>query len=187
MNRTPCTRADGARSARGFTLLEMLVAMAVGAMVILSARVTVEQLTLGAGRVITAHRRTDATIGSNRWLRGLLRRAGAVTEADTSAFYGDEVSARFSSWCDAPGGWQEACHTRLVISHPDSEFVLSVWTATSGAVVARRSRSAMALRYLAPSDTGISLVEHWGHAVLPPAGVAIVGLDTLIFRIGRGQ
>lgn len=187
MKRTTSTPTVEVRTAWGFTLLEMLVAMTIGAMVILSARVSVEQLALGAGRIVAEHRRTDVSIGGNRWLRGLLRRAGEDTGTDTTAFYGDEASARFYTRCDAPGGWQEACRARLAISQPDSEFVLSAWTNVSGTVVLRRSRSKIALRYLAPSDTGISLVERWGHAVLPPVGVAVVGSDTTIFRIGRGQ
>lgn len=187
MSGTARTRPEKARNARGFTLLEMLVAMAVGAMVILSARVTIEQLALGAGRVVTAHRSTDAAIGGRRWLREVLRRAGAGPESDTSAFYGDQAAARFSTWCDAPGGWLESCRARLAISHRDSDFVLSAWTSISGTVIVRRSRSAIALRYLAPSDTGISLVEQWGTSVLPPAGVVVVGSDTMILRIGRGQ
>jgi len=182
---TPSDR-DAVRMRRGFTVLEILAATAIGAVVILTARVTVEQLSLAARTISAAHRRADESSGRDRWLSGLLRRVGG-TATDTNSFRGSASSAEFDTTCEAPGGWLEPCRGRLDVDRVAGHYVLSAWTTLGGRVLLTEGGAALGLRYLAPSDTGMSWVREWDHSVLPPAGIAVVGTDTAIYRIGRGR
>lgn len=186
MNR-PALPLEHAVSKRpGFTVLEMLAATAIGAIVILTARVTVEQLSLAARTISAAHRSADASTGRTLWLTGLLRRAEGAAN-DTTSFRGSATSVEFYTTCDAPGGWREPCRGRLDINRDEGRYTLSAWTSLGGRAVLIEGETALVIRYLAPSDTGMSWVREWGHSVLPPAAIAVIGADTAIYRIGRGR
>lgn len=170
---------------RGFTLLEVIVALSIGAVVLLTARLVVEATTDGSHRLIEARRTADEQAGRDRWLRSLMRRVDGGTPDDTARFYGDSTRVAFTSWCEAPGGWLEECDGMLAVTRADSTVVVVVRTSLDGELVIRRQLSPLSLRYLAPSDTGASWIASWGQSVLPPAAVALFGSDTTILRIGR--
>jgi prepilin-type N-terminal cleavage/methylation domain-containing protein len=101
-------------SRSGFTLIEVMVALAVAAVVVLGARLALEQLADDAGRIIDGAVLADRDANAERLLRSLFRRLEVGT-GSAGTFGGDERSMSFTTWCDVPGGWQERCEATLAI------------------------------------------------------------------------
>jgi prepilin-type N-terminal cleavage/methylation domain len=176
---------------RGFTLVEVIVAITVGAMVILAARLLVEQLGDSAQATIRAATRIDAEANAEHVMRGLATRSRPGT-TDATPFEGDATHARFSSWCDVPGGWQERCLATLTVPAPtqsDSAGALLLTPGSGDAMPIRSGVKTGMLAYLTSASDGGQWVAAWNTASLAPlAIVAVLDLgerrDTLIFRIG---
>jgi prepilin-type N-terminal cleavage/methylation domain-containing protein len=101
-------------AARGFTLLEVVVALAVGGVLLLGARRMLETVGDGAQGITEAAKAADREANGERLLRALLGRLEVGTDS-TRTFSGEEQAARFTSWCDVPAGWQERCIVTLVV------------------------------------------------------------------------
>jgi prepilin-type N-terminal cleavage/methylation domain-containing protein len=90
----------------GFTLIEVMVALAIGALVVLMA----ERLFAGAGdggRVLAAAReRLDRDANARRWLEATFLSL-AVGDSGASGFTGNPDRVRFTAWQPTPGGWFE--------------------------------------------------------------------------------
>lgn len=170
---------------RGFTLFEIIVAMAVGGLVMLGARQLFETLAQSARAV--AHYTTTTAQGANgeMMLRELVRRAEVGLEI--APFDGTALSARFSTWCDVVGGWSERCVVMLVPNAATESLPLVsvLQQAESGDV----RLLLIGVRQLMYFD-GSSGTREWKHAWLPgsplPLAMGLVrSTDTLILRIGQ--
>lgn len=181
------------RDRGGFTLIEVLVALAVSGLVLLAARGLLDALADGADRV-TAHASVaDRNANGERLVRGLLARAEAGT-SNARTFAGDARAVRFSSWCDVPSGWLERCHAAIVIDHDevaartaDRSALLVVAVLSTGEIVPlRRGLGAAELLYLSDARDGGHWLRGWGASVTAPLAVGVVmDGDTLVLRIGE--
>ncbi len=173
----------------GFTLMEVLVALAVSAVVILGARALLDGLVLHAGRVAALARRADAEANADHLLRSTVALAGLTT--DSARFDGTPEGASFRSWCDEAGGWQEQCDVRLTAEHEGSEVRVVLALGGSARVEVAARGSAASFRYLASASDGGHWVERWERAITPPLAIGLVtratlaaAADTAIIRVG---
>jgi prepilin-type N-terminal cleavage/methylation domain-containing protein len=176
------TRGTGTRAA--FTLVEVMVALAVSAAVVLGARLLLESLGSEASRIVGAARSADADANGERLLRAVVGRLEVGTR-DGGSFGGDERSATFTSWCDVPRGWQERCRVTLEITR--AERGLAVALAFGGEkIIVRQAEHDVTLRYLADPGAGGVWVSRWGSGLTAPRAIGLlIDGDTVIVRIGE--
>ena len=170
----------------GFTLVELVVALAVGGVAILGARSILATLADHADSIALVAAETDRIANGERMLRAIVGRLDI--SADSAAFAGDEHQMRFTSWCEVPSGWQERCKVTLAVipsaTSSDTEVVAVVLS--TGEVIALLARPPpMRFRYLLDPGHGGRWLERWGAGITAPVAVGIVNeSDTLIVRIG---
>jgi len=176
-------RVDRYRS--GFTLIEVLIALVVSAMVTLGARSLLEATSEHVLRVTRTARRIDADANGERLLHTLVSQIEVASPID-STFGGDERSVHFASWCNVPRGWLERCRVELTFEQIVDGFVVTAKLSTGEIVVVRRGRTADGLRYLIDPADGGKWLRQWPNSSTPPLAVGIViDRDTLIARIGE--
>ena len=170
---------------RGFTLVEVMVALVVGAFVLASARAVLGELSDAERRTRAAARAADGDANARRALRALFDRVETGTDP-AARFGGDERSARFRSWCDVPHGWVESCQVQLTIDTADGEPAVVAAISTGEVLVLRRNFEHAELLYLADPSGGGRWLTAWGTGLTAPVGVAlVVDGDTTILRIGE--
>src|SRR5438093_4228596 len=108
---------------RGFTLMEVLVALTIGAVVVLLAH----QLFAGVadrGRTLTEARTVlDRTANARRWLGATLLSLDVGTDG-ASGFEGRPDHAAFTTWLRTPDGWFER---RIVsLARQDDRLIATV-------------------------------------------------------------
>ena len=169
----------------GFTLVEVLVALAIAGTVVVTARMLLEQLADDAERLVAHAATNDREANAERTLRELVLRLEVGTE-DSRRFAGEERAARFTSWCDVPRGWQERCTVTLAIDTQGPEPVLVASLSTGELLVVRRDFSTAALRYLGDAARGGTWFRSWGESITAPLAIGVVlDADTVILRIGE--
>lgn len=178
--------AKVAAARRGFTLLEVVVALAIAGLILMSARAMMEVVAATASITDRAARANDAAANAERRLRLLVARSWAGERAEW-AFRGNSDSLAFASWCDVPGGWLERCQVSLVIiRHGGDAAVLAMTEAGTAPVIIRELTRPIGLRYLVPSDTGASWVTAWESITTPPPAIGVMSkADTTILRVGE--
>lgn len=175
----------GSPSRGGFTLIEVVIALVVGSVALLGARLLVTALA-GVGERITTHASAaDAEANGEALLRALVGRIEVGTK-ESEPFGGTPREAHFTTWCDVPEGWQERCNVTLAIEAADSMSVLVVTLPVEGRVVLKRGFRAAALRYLDDPAGGGQWFATWGTGITAPLGLGVIlDRDTLIVRIGE--
>ena len=167
----------------GFTLLETIVSMTVATMLILASR----ELVAVAGQSTTAIRgRTaaiDSAAGGDITLRELVWSI-ETSHSDSLTFGGSASTARFSSWCHVPRGWQERCETSLSITLDSTGRALRVATLVSDRFVALRDGGMVGLIYLADPALGGRWLTEWDRGLALPYAIGVVrARDTVILRV----
>lgn len=176
-------RAD--RWRRGFTLIEVVLALVIAGTVVLSARMLLEELADDAQAIVAHASGVDARANAERELRELVLRLEVGTDG-ARRFAGDERAARFTSWCDMPRGWQERCTVTLAVDREGREPVLAASLSTGEMLVLRRGFATGSLRYLGDAARGGTWFRSWGESITAPFAIGIVlDADTLILRIGE--
>ena len=100
-------KAEPGLSAPGFTLIEVMVAVAVTGLVVLTAHRIFTGVADGARAVAVARERLDHDANARRWLKG------TFLSLDPP-FEGRVNHASFTSWQLVPGGWLEPQSTMLL-------------------------------------------------------------------------
>ncbi len=165
----------------GFTVVELVAALALGSVLLLTARAALA--VLGDSRAAVASAATTLTHDGTGHRR--LRETFLMTEAAEAGarpFFGDARSAAFRSRCRSAGGWIEPCDVSL-------QIVEDVGTSTVRLTLGHlsqdvmRGRGALRFRYL-DGGTGVpGWRENWGVSIARPIAVAVVGpRDTVIYR-----
>jgi prepilin-type N-terminal cleavage/methylation domain-containing protein len=170
-------RSDAARA--GFTLLEVIVAIAISGLVLLGARAILSQLGTDAEAMENAAAASDRRSNADLLMRAVVGRT-ENSVLDRVRFLGDAQGARFESWCEVPGGWLEPCHAVLgVVQTGDSASV--VLTLSTGELVPVRTGLTHArLEYLVSAGEGGQWVPEWTSQLSTPVAVGIEMGDSLV-------
>lgn len=119
-----CADRPSRERAGGFALLEVLVALAIGSLVVLAARHVYSQLADSAERMLEAAKAADAAANADQFLRNVVGRI-EPSRAGRASFAGHETAARFDTWCEVPAGWLERCTITLAVIDGDSGRILA--------------------------------------------------------------
>lgn len=170
----------------GLTLIEVLIALAISAMIVVAARFMVEGLSDGARRLRTASLELDREangIGVARALAGRLE-----TGSPGRTFHGDPTQSAFSSYCEVPEGWLESCRVTLTVQRLGDSTALRALLESSRRTetieLARRA-GPLTLRYLLSAEAGGQWILIWEGGLTAPLAIGVVSpTDTLLLRIG---
>lgn len=177
----------------GFSLVEVLIALAVTGVVLLGARHVIGQMADAARELTRSARILDADATAERLLRALAGRLEVGT-SEAREFEGTPTAVQFSSWCEVPAGWLERCEVRvgfdtlgatrrdggasLSLTLTTTSSTAGVRSATGAAagerVVLRTGLRGGALRYLDTPDAGGVWFVAWGRGISAPLAFAIV-------------
>lgn len=177
----------------GLTLLEVVVAIAVGGMVVSGAVGLVLGLTGRAEAVAARAAAVDAEANGERLLRALVRNvdAGDGTERPVR---GTARRAQFRSWCQTPGGTVELCAVSLVVDQSSDRGRVTVRVHTPDTVERSAWSDPVELRvrdgfedgrllYLFDAARGGEWRDGWSHLVMPAALAVVMDEDTLILPL----
>jgi prepilin-type N-terminal cleavage/methylation domain-containing protein len=174
-----------ARGSAGFTLVEVMVALLVAAVVLMGARALLRQLADDGGRIARAAAEGDRAAAADALLRAVAGRLDVSPVADRR-FTGEPQGAHFHSWCEVPDGWLERCAASVGVIDLAGEAVLALTLSTGETVPLRRGFSSAALLYLSDAGGGGQWVRSWGTAITAPVAIGVVvDGDTSIVRIGE--
>lgn len=169
----------------GMTIIELLVAVMLLGLLMLTGVALVDGLTDASQRLVAAQRQADRLAVSQRLLRAVALDADPGV-APGALFQGDSTHLRFGSWCPTPRGTREACLVQVRI---DSSAWLAIPTLTLRIESAARPKR---LLYLADARAGGRWEPAWAESQSPPVAIGIVHadatrLDTLLLRVGVRQ
>ena len=169
---------------RGFTLVEVIVAIAISALVVLAARMLLENLGAGTARIVAATREVDRDANAERLLRSLVGQIEVGIQRET--FAGDEHSAEFTSWCRMPRGWMERCRLTLSVDVAQGSPILTATLPNGDRAALARADHSLRLRYLVDASAGGTWFVKWGEGLLAPRAIGVLAdSDTVIVRIGE--
>jgi len=165
----------------GFTLIEVMVAVAIGGLVIIAAHRIFTGVADGARAVATAREHLDRKSNARRWLKATLLSLDPPFEGRTTR-------AAFTSWQLTPNGWFAPQAT--VLATEDAHFV-----GKSGGNTLRLADgvSGVAFDYLLEPGADTKWVGEWVSPVSAPLAIRlrIAGcgrqdascVDTLLFLV----
>lgn len=165
----------------GFTLIEVMVAMAIAGVVIMAAHRIFTGVGDGARAVAASRESLDRSVNARRWLK-------ATFLSLEPPFEGRANRASFTSWQLVPGGWFEQTPTQLVLE--SSHFF-----GTTGVERLQLADgvSDLAFDYLLDPGADTKWVREWISPVSAPLAVRlrITGcgrrdggcVDTLLFLV----
>lgn len=173
---------------RGFSLLEVLVALTVSGIVFL----TIHQLIVGMTNHLDTSRQASKSHGvvmnGRRWLRSAF--ASIVPPTDSFPFSGTNVSLTFSTRTLRASGWFEEEEIRLGLQGNE----LVAWRATSGRLVLASQLQSADIDYWLDGESGRPWLRGWLSYGSTPRLVRFrLGrlhdsqVDTLIFAVRGGQ
>lgn len=179
-------RVPGPRR-RGFTLLEVMVAIAISAVVLLGARTVTDTLVLHAELAREGTVTLDREANGRRLLRDLLLRS-EVGVAPTATFGGGEVALHLDTWCETARGWAEPCRATMTLvpaAEPGGRSSLLAVLSTGERLELAAFVGPVRFDYLESAARGGNWARAWGPAATAPLAVRIAGAsDTLILRTG---
>lgn len=177
-------RRTRSRVPRGFTLLEVVVALAIGAMAILLAAMMLQT----TARLTDYLEQRVRTVEQDRIGELRLRRLiGQMTWSQPTEPAPDFTSEgmRFTTWCDVPAGWQERCSAELRLAADAAPEGMVARLSTGEDLRLLEQRSPTGFLYLFRTERGATWVVRWTDRYSLPGAVGVVTrTDTLIIRIG---
>lgn len=170
---------------RGFTLVEVLVALVIAAIVVTLAQKVFASATEGVATLLAARRALDRSANARRLLKVtfLSLEIGSV---GGTAFDGGPDRAAFSAWELTDGGWFELRRIELAVQ--DSQLVLRL--RSNREIALEDSVVALSVDYLLRPGADARWARRWVSPGSAPLAVRlrIAGLagavDTLLFLIG---
>ena len=191
--RTP-SRAEPAlqgRDRRGFTLIEVLVALAIGALVVLLAHQLFATV-VNRGRTLLAARESlDRTMNARRWLAATFLSLDVGADS-AGGFDGRADRVEFAAWLETVDGWFERCHIAL---GRDGDRLVATVSPGQGVALMDGVR-AVAFDYLLEPGAEARWVREWISPVSAPIAVRLrvartgcgmrdarCGVDTLLLLI----
>ena len=110
-------------SSRGFTLVEVMVALAIGGVVVLCAERMFAAAADGGRALEQAREQLDRSANARRWLQATFLSL-AVGDSGSGPFDGNTDRLRFTAWQMTPGGWLEP--RRIELSATDGRLMALV-------------------------------------------------------------
>jgi len=169
------------RSNRGFTLIEIIVALTIGALVVITAHRIFAAVTDGTKALTHARENLDRTVNARRWLK-------AAFLSLEPPFEGRIDHASFISWQLAAGGWFEP--RSIKVFKQGSQFVAE---GTGDPLLLIDGATGVAFDYLLDPGADTKWVREWISPVSAPLAVRlrITGcdkrdagcVDTLLFLV----
>lgn len=169
------------RSRAGFTLIEVMVAVAIAGIVMLAAREIFVGVGDSAKAIATARHDLDRRSNARRWLK-------AAFLSLEPPFEGRSRRMAFSSWQRTPGGWFAQQSIELV---QDGDHLVA--SAGSGAVQLADSVTTVAFDYLLTPGADAKWVSEWVSPVSAPLAIRmrisrcgdqpVACVDTLLFLV----
>lgn len=159
---------------RGFTLIEVMIALAISALVVLLAHRVFAGVVDGAERLGAARTALDREANGRRALAEMLGSLDVGTEG-AGGFTGRPTQAEFDSWQRVPDGWLE--RRRVVLRVEGGRF--AGWSDVSG----------VEFDYLLEPGANAAWVREWISPVSAPVAVRVriqhaAAIDTLFFIVG---
>ena len=176
------------RKRAAFTLLELMIALSLGALLLIAGRLLFEQLDLAAETLRREAARADEAANGSRLLRALVSTAEAGSDT-TQRFSGDERNATFATWCEVPAGWLERCTAHLGLTTSADSTVLAVTIGSGTAFPIWRTGNPAHLRYYGHSGGSLGWLKSWGTSIAAPLALALVtesAGDTVVVPVGAG-
>ena len=153
-------RANGAR---GFTLVEVVVALAIGGLVILMAHRLFTGVTDGVQRLGAARTSLDRAMNARRYLTEAFGSL-AIGQSGDGPFAGHPDGVVFDTWQWTPEGWHTRQHLDLSVRHQ---------RLVAGDVVLADSVAALACDYLLEPGENTRWVREWISPLSAPLAVRV--------------
>lgn len=168
----------------GFTLLEVMIGIAVGGLVVTGAHLVLTQIADSSEKIVAIAANTDSEANGERLLRSLVRQLSVGDESETR-FRGTHRAVRFRSWCVKGTGWLEPCDVTLGFVDVNGGQAFAALLDRDELIVLRRDFARGELRYIDHDAEEVLWIRSWDEAVSTPAAIGvIIDRDTLILRIG---
>jgi prepilin-type N-terminal cleavage/methylation domain-containing protein len=168
----------------GFTLVELLVALSIGAVVLVGARTLLDGLSWHAAATARVARELDGSANGEHVTRLVVGNV-ALAPALEPTFTGTPDESAFASWCPSARGGLEWCRVRLLVRQTGMEREVILSLSTGQEYTVRRGAEAR-LRYLADAAEGGRWYAQWGALLSPPLAIGVLTeSDTLLLRIGE--
>jgi Prokaryotic N-terminal methylation motif len=173
---------------RGFTVIELMVALLVGMMTISGARAISSVLVDHAARLDSVHVEVAEEMNGEHLLRRLVLEAEAGRDPK-STFFGSRDAATFESWCQMPGGWTERCSVALRIERLETDSVVTLVgeLSTGERLPLIRLPAPVHLTYLEDATHGGSWSARWGPGTVAPLAIGIFAADQLLILPTRRE
>ncbi len=166
----------------GFTLVELMVALTIGAGVLLAGRLLVEQITAAEHAIVATTAVQETTATHALMLRSLVRNLEVGTDSLTT-FGGNEHLVQFTSWCIDTTRQRMRCAAHFTI-----DTTLIVTTSVIPSTVLQHMTAAGQFRYLGDARNGGHWYRSWGTGITVPLAIGVVvGNDTTVLRIGERE
>jgi prepilin-type N-terminal cleavage/methylation domain-containing protein len=175
------------RKRRGFTLIELLAALSISGLVMIGGILVLDQITDSTARIVRSGVIAAREGNGPRVLHQLLLDA-RVTADSLDRFRGDERSLEFSTLCQRPGGWLEACRASVGIDwRTDTSVVMAVLSTGENLELARRPGVAE-FRYFDGVVADSAWLQRWAMSIAMPIAIGIVTRgDTAIYPMGTAR
>lgn len=172
----------------GFTLLEVLVALVVGALVIVGAHRILATLTDQAHVLVRNAASFDRRANGERMLRDLVGQL-EIGSPGTVPFSGSQDTVRFSTWCESAAGWLEPCPVTLFFAAQHDQEVLRAQLGTGQRLDLLDGFTSGSFRYLQSAAAGGQWFDLWSAGITAPLGIGVLfvrgdSVDTMLVRIG---
>lgn len=169
-------------TSRGFTLIEVTVALVIGGLAISAAAALLLALDERAGALAAARVRVDRDANAERLLRHLTD--NLILQDSAPTLRGDARHLSFHSWCETPAGWLGRCNVRLTIApRGDEQTLVLELDGVADQIIKLRTARALVFRYLSDARHRGRWTERWSATVLPHAIAVIGDRDTLLLPL----
>ena len=170
----------------GFTLVELMAALSLAALVFIGVHELIDQLGIAGEHIVGEAAREDERANGVRLLIALVGRAEPPTDS-TQRFAGDETRASFATWCEAPGGWLERCRVQLDLAVAGDTTSVRATLPTGTQLSLLHIPGSARLAYLDPTSRDEIWTQSWGPTFALPAALAIVAERDTVFLPAAGR